>query len=142
MLRRAQREGYRGKTDISLFAFRTKRWFGGSNSIELHVFYRLLRYAFRVPEIDPSGPGGAIAARTPRSHVACFLGPIATRAVGVARGPSRGYRGSPGVARRLPEDPILIRTVKRVASEVQVRQNIVNLHISQGVPKGAPEGPM
>ena len=78
----------------------------------------------------------------PQGHeVSCFIGPIATRAGGVARGPSRGYRGSPGVARRLPEDPVLIRTVKRVVSEAQVRQNIVNLHISQGAPKGAPEGP-
>ena len=70
-----------------------------------------------------------------------FLGPIATRAGGGARGASRRRRGSPGVARRLPEDPILIRTVKRVVSEAQVRQNVVNLHISQGGPKGATEGP-
>ena len=78
----------------------------------------------------------------PQGHEeTCFIGPIATRAGGVARGPSRGYRGSPGVARRLPEDPVLIRTVKRVVSEAQVRQNIVDSHIRQGAPKGAPEGP-
>ena len=71
-----------------------------------------------------------------------FLGPIATRAGGGARGASRRRRGSPGGARRLREGPILIRAVKYVVSEAQVRQNIVNLHISQGVPRGAPEGPM
>ena len=71
-----------------------------------------------------------------------FLGPIATRAGGAARGASRRRRGPPGAARRLPEDSILIRTVKHVVSEAQVRQNVVNLHISQGVPRGAPEGPM
>ena len=60
---------------------------------------------------------------------------------GGARGVSRRRRGPPGTARRLPEDAILIRTLKYVVSEAQVRQNIVNLHISQGVPKGAPEGP-
>jgi len=74
--------------------------------------------------------------------VPCFIGPIATRAGGVARGPSRGCRGPPGAARRLPEDSILIRTVKHVVSEAQVRQNIVNLRISEGVPGGPPEGPM
>ena len=79
----------------------------------------------------------------PQGHeVSCFIGPIAARAGGGAQGPSRGHRGSPRVARRLPEDSILIRTVKRVVSEAQVRQNIVNLHISQGAPKGVPEGPM
>ena len=80
-----------------------------------------------------------------RPHVAkvtCFLGRIATRAGWGARGASRRRRASPGVARRLPEGSVLIRTVKYVVSEAQVRQNIVNLHISQGVPRGAPEGPM
>ena len=72
----------------------------------------------------------------------CFLGPIATRAGGGARGASRRRRGSPGVGRRLLEGSILIRPLKCVVSEPQVRQNIVNLHISQGVPRGAPEGPM
>ena len=70
-----------------------------------------------------------------------FLGPIATRAGGGARGASRRRRGSPGVARRLLEGSIMIRTVKYVVSEAQVRKNIVNLHISQGVPRGAPVGP-
>ena len=71
--------------------------------------------------------------------MSCFIGPIATRVGGVARGPLQGV---PGVALRLPEDPVLIRTVKRVVSEAQVRQNIVNLRISEGAPGGAPEGPM
>ena len=91
MPRRGQCEGYRGKIIISLFAFRAKCWFGGSNSVGLRVFYRLLRYVFRTPQIDPSGPGGPIAARTSRGGVfsqpdgdpnlsnTCFLGPIATR---------------------------------------------------------------
>ena len=77
MLRRARWEGYRGKTNISLFAFRTKRWFGGSNSVGLRVFYRLLRYAFRAPKSTPPGPGGRL--RLAPLEVACFLGPIATR---------------------------------------------------------------
>ena len=58
-----------------------------------------------------------------------------------ARGASRRRRGPPGAARRLPEDSILIRTVKHVASEAQVRQNIVNLRISERIPGGPPEGP-
>ena len=60
---------------------------------------------------------------------------------GGARGASRRRRGPPGAARRLPEEAILIRTVKHVVSEDQVRLNIVNLRISQGVPGGPPEGP-
>ena len=49
-----------------------------------------------------------------------------------------GLQEAPGAARRLPEDSILIRTVKHVVSEAQVRQNIVNLRISEGVPGGPP----
>ena len=75
-------------------------------------------------------------------EVPCFLDRIATRAGGAARGASRRRRGPPGAARRLPEEAILIRTVKHVVSEVQVRQNIVNLRISEGGPGGPPEGPM
>ena len=70
--------------------------------------------------------------------VLCFLDRTATRVGGGARGGSRRRRGAPGAARRLPEDSILIRTVKHVASEAQVRQNIVNLRISEGVPGGPP----
>ena len=65
-----------------------------------------------------------------------FLGRIATRAGGGARGTSRRRRGSPGVARRLLGGPILARVVKYVVSEARVRQSVVNLHISQGVPRG------
>ena len=72
----------------------------------------------------------------------CFLGRIAPRAGGGARGASRRRRVSPGVARRLLEGSLLIRPVKYVVSEAHVRQNIVNLHISQGVPRGVPDGPM
>ena len=75
-------------------------------------------------------------------EVPCFLDRTATRAGGGARGASRRRRGPPGAARRLPEEAILIRTVKHVASEAQVRQNIVNLRISEGAPGGPPEGPM
>ena len=60
---------------------------------------------------------------------------------GVPGGASRRRRGPPGAARRLPEDAILIRTVKHVVSEAQVRQNVVNLRISEGVPGGASGGP-
>ena len=70
-----------------------------------------------------------------------FLDRTATRAGGGARGASRRRRGPPGAARRLPEDLILIRTVKRVLSAAQVRQNIVKLCINQGIPRGTPEGP-
>ena len=77
MFRRAQCEGCRGKISISLLAFRTKCWFGGSNSIDLHVFYRLLRYAFRAPKSTPPGTGDRL--RLAPLEVACFLGPIATR---------------------------------------------------------------
>ena len=76
------------------------------------------------------------------SEVACFVGPFATRAKGGARGGLQEAPGSPEVARRLPEGPILIRTVKYVVSEAQVRQNVVNLRISEGVPGGTPEDPM
>ena len=65
-----------------------------------------------------------------KPHVAkitCFLGPLATRAGGGARGASRRRRGSPGVARRLLEGPILIRAVKYVVTEDQVRRNVVNM---------------
>ncbi len=57
---------------------------------------------------------------------------------GGARGTSRRRRGSSGVARRLLEGSLLIRPAKYGVSEAQVRQNIVNLYISQGVPRGAP----
>ena len=57
---------------------------------------------------------------------------------GGARGASRRRRGPPGATRRLLEDSILIRTVKYVVSEAQVRQNVVNLRISEGVPGGPP----
>ena len=72
----------------------------------------------------------------------CFLDRTATRAGGGARGASRRRRGAPGAARKLPEDAILIWTVKHAVSEAQVRQNIVNLRISEGVPGGTPEDPM
>ena len=68
----------------------------------------------------------------------CFLGRIAPRAGGGARGASRRRRGSPGVARRLLEGSILIRAVKYVVTEDRVRRNVVNMHISQGGPRGAP----
>ena len=61
---------------------------------------------------------------------------------GGAWGASRRRRGPPGAARRLLEDSILIRTVKRVVSEAQVRQHIANLRISQEGPGEPPEGPM
>ena len=76
-----------------------------------------------------------------KPHVAkatCFVGPFATRAGGGARGASRRRRGSPGVARRLLGGSILIRVVKCVVSEARVRQSVVNMHISQGAPRGAP----
>ena len=76
-----------------------------------------------------------------KPHVAkatCFVGPFATRAGGGARRASRRRRGSPGVARRLLEGPILVRAVKCVVSEARVRRNIVNMHMSQGGPRGAP----
>ena len=79
--------------------------------------------------------------RKTKPHVAkatCFVGPFATRAGGGARGASRRRRGSPGVARRLLGGPVLIRTVKYVVSAAWVRQSVVNLHISQGGPVGAP----
>ena len=72
----------------------------------------------------------------------CFTAPIATRAEGGCPWAFRRRRGPPRAARELPEDAILIFTVKHVVSEAQVRQNIVNLRISEGVPRGAPEGPM
>ena len=72
----------------------------------------------------------------------CFLGRIAPRAGGGARGASRRRRWAPGGGRRLLEGSIMIRTVQRVVSEAQVRQNIVNLHISQGGPTGVPDGLM
>ena len=59
-----------------------------------------------------------------RPHVAevtCFVGPFATRGGGVPGGGSRRRRASPGVARRLPEASVLIRTVKYVVSEARVR---------------------
>ena len=68
----------------------------------------------------------------------CFTAPIATRAEGGCPGGLQEAPGPPGTARRLPEEAILIRTVKHVASEVQVRQNIVKLRISEGVPEGPP----
>ena len=71
----------------------------------------------------------------------CFLDRTATRAGGGAWGASRRRRGPPGAARRLPEEAILIRTVKHVVSEAQVRQSVVNLRISEGVPGGASGGP-
>ena len=80
-----------------------------------------------------------------KPHVAkatCFVGPFATRAGVGARGASRRRRGSPGVARRLLEGSILIRAVKYVVTEDQVRRNIVNMHVSQGAPRAAPEDPM
>ena len=72
----------------------------------------------------------------------CVLGRIAPRAGGGARVTSRRRRESSGVARRLLEGSLLIRPVKYVVSEAQVRQNVVNLHISQGGPRGTPEDPM
>ena len=97
---------------------------------------------FLSPMVIPLG-------RTPNTigkvkpHVAkvkCFLGPLAIRAGGGARGASRRRRGSPGVARRLLGGSILIRTVKCVVSAARVRQSVVNLHISQGAPRGGLRG--
>ena len=56
-LRRAHCDSCRGKTNIPLFALRTKWWFWGSNSLDFHAFYRLLWHAFRAPKIGPFGPG-------------------------------------------------------------------------------------